>query len=59
MSATRIISYHHERGSFWFRVFGIGLSLQDRRVHPALFSERNGFVRVLRVGPYSIKALRP
>ncbi len=44
-------------GGMWFRVFGVGLSIQDRVKYPALYSERNGYVKVLRVGKWSVKAL--
>jgi hypothetical protein len=45
-------------GGAWFRIFGTGLSFNDRRKHPPLFSERNGLARVLRIGWLSIRLLR-
>lgn len=45
----------HLRG-FYFRVFGRGLSLEVDR--PKLFSERNGFRKVLRIGRLSIEVLK-
>jgi len=42
---------------FWFRIFGYGLSFQNREKYPALFSERNGYVKVLRIGRWSIRVL--
>lgn len=51
--------WYYMRGLFWFRLFGWGLRVADRRIHPALFSERTGRIWVLRVGPWSIAGLRP
>lgn len=51
-------SYRYD-GGYWFRVFGYGISVSDRRKHPALFSERNGYVKVLRIGHYAVKGLKP
>lgn len=43
-----------EPGIGWFRLFGRGLAWKDTRRHRLLFSERNGYVRHLMVGPWSI-----
>jgi hypothetical protein len=51
------IELYTHQGGFWLRVFGRGLSVQDRRVLPAMFSERNGYRRVLRIGPWAIEPL--
>lgn len=53
----RLLEWHKRTGSFWFRVFGIGLSIQNREIHRALFSERNGYRKVLRVGKWAILPL--
>lgn len=45
----------HRRGVF-FRIAGYGLSIDLHR--PPLFSERNGFKRVLRFGPIALEFLR-
>lgn len=47
------------RGGFWFRWLGYGLSVQDRTIHPPLFSERNYYTDVKRIGKYSVKILKP
>jgi hypothetical protein len=47
-----------ERGAFWFRVFGYGIRAVNRNLHEPLRSERTGAVKVLRLGPWSIKWLR-
>lgn len=46
-------------GRMWFRLLGYGLSFSDRTKHKAPFSERNGFVKVLRIGKWSVKLLKP
>lgn len=51
------ITYCSYPGGFWFRVYGVGLRVQDRTMHPALFSERNGYIKVLRVGKWSIRVI--
>jgi hypothetical protein len=48
-----------EPGIGWFRVFGYGLHWKDTRRHHVFFSERNGYMRVLRLGPWSLKWLVP
>jgi hypothetical protein len=39
-----------QKGIWWFRVFGVGLSWKDIRLHPLVFSERNGYRKGLRLG---------
>lgn len=46
----------HKRG-FWFRIFGYGLSVNDRSQYTP-FSVRNGYQRELRVGRFGIKLLK-
>ena len=46
-------------GIFWLRFCGWGLALKNVDHHPLLFSERNGFVRRIQIGKWSLKALRP
>lgn len=46
-------------GCFWFRLFGYGLHFKDVRKHSLLFSERNGYVRRVQIGNWSIKILKP
>jgi hypothetical protein len=40
------------KGMGWFRLFGVGVSWKDTRVHPLVFSERLGSRKGLRVGPW-------
>lgn len=50
---------HGFRGNrlYWFRVAGVGLHVKDTRRHRLLFSERNGSVRRVQLGPWSVKWL--
>lgn len=50
---------HRWDGGWWFRIYGYGLRCSDRTKREALFSERAGLVRVLRVGKWSIAFLSP
>ena len=44
----------------WFRLFGYGLHFRwVKDGYTPLFSERNGYVKVLRIGRFWIKALKP
>lgn len=45
-------------GIFWFRIFGKGLVIEDRNKIPALFSERNGYTKVLRIGKWVTKNVK-
>lgn len=47
------------RHGFWFRIFGYGVRVQDRSKEEALFSEREGLLKVYRIGRYSILLLHP
>ena len=44
---------------FWFRVFGWGLCVGLSKSYPPLFSERYGYIKVLRVFGLRIEALKP
>ena len=54
----RLLSYARHDGGFWIRVFGRGISVADKIKNPPLFSERYGYVRVLRFGKWGIKWLK-
>ena len=43
----------------WLRIFGWGVYWADRRIYQPLFSERTGRTRVLRVGVWSLRPLKP
>jgi len=53
------VSFASYDGGFWFRVFGYGIAVVDKEKHPPLFSERNGYRRVLRFGRFGIEWLSP
>ncbi len=38
-------------------VFGVGLRVADSSCGPLLFSERHGYGRTRRIGPYVVKVL--
>lgn len=45
---------------WWFRVFGYGLHFRwVTDDYSPLFSERNGYVKVLKIGKLWIKVLKP
>ena len=59
LKLMKIIQLQTYNGGFWFRLFGYGFSVVNRHKHAALFSERLGYIKVLRLGRYSIKSLLP
>jgi hypothetical protein len=46
------------KGAWWFRVFGIGISWKDVRLHRLLFSERNGYYKGLKIGNWIFHYLK-
>jgi hypothetical protein len=38
----QIITGHKTKGSWWFRIFGVGIAWKNTRLHRKLFSERKG-----------------
>ena len=54
----RVFSQHKYNGGFWFRIFGVGLSIVNREINAPLFSERMGITKVLKIGKYSIKFIK-
>jgi hypothetical protein len=45
---------------WWFRIFGYGLHFRwTKDGYTPLFSERNGHIKVLKIGRLWIKFLRP
>jgi hypothetical protein len=51
----QLFTYGHEG---WFRLFGRGIGFVDHRIHRPLFSEREGYQKVLHVGPFCFRYLR-
>jgi len=47
------------RSGFWFRIFGYGLAVRRETDFGLLFSERNGYARVFRVGGWIVKPIDP
>ncbi len=57
MRNTFVVS---KEGLYFFRVFGWGLWLADKREHRPLFSERNGYRKVLWLNKnWRVMLLRP
>jgi hypothetical protein len=52
------LKFYLYHGGGWFRLFGVGLAFKDMRQHGLLFGERNGYVRRISIGNWSIKFLR-
>ncbi len=59
MTLSRYIEITVYRGGCWFRIWGYGLSIVNKRKHPPLFSERYGYRKVLRFGRWGVEILRP
>ena len=55
---TKLVSWHFYDGGFWLRIAGAGISVVDKSKHPPLFSERNGYTKVLRVGKWGVEWLK-
>lgn len=53
------MSYYFDKQCGWFRIFGFGLSWQNIKYFPLLFSERNGFQNGIIINGYWIKFLTP
>jgi hypothetical protein len=56
---TRILSFHITEGAGWFRIFGFGLKWKDSNKYMLLFSERNGYTKIYKIGKYWIGFLKP
>lgn len=54
-----MIAYWFVFRQSWFRVFGWGVYWADHRIYQPLFSERTDRTKVLRVGVWSLRLLRP
>jgi hypothetical protein len=50
---------YQDAGVFWFRFFGYGLHFVKAKNHKPLFTERCGFVKKYRVGPWLVEFLKP
>lgn len=53
-----MISYDFDAGCIWFRVFGKGILIIDRSIHPPLFNVRTGRKKEFRIGKYGIQLIR-
>lgn len=41
---------------FWFRIFGYGIAVSTLK---PVFSERNGYTKIIKIGRVKIKLLKP
>ena len=53
-----LVRFHFYDGGGWVRLFGHGLSIQDKDKHPPLFSERNAYRKVFRLGKWGFEFLK-
>ena len=56
--ANKLYSFYVSDGFFWIRFLQFGIVIRDTKKNPPLFSEREGFVKVIRIGKWSIKSIR-
>jgi len=49
--------YHVGDGSGWFRLFGAGIAWKDTTRWALSFSERNGYVKMIRLGKWMLRYL--
>ena len=52
-----LFSHYSTKGLMWFRFFGVGLCIKNIHLHPLLFSERRGKVRIIKIGKWAVKVL--
>ncbi len=57
----RLLTTYHTDGLWWARLgkYGPGIKVKDVWRHPLLFSEREGYARGVRVGPWLVRYLPP
>ena len=54
---TKFFTGWFGRSAFWFRMFGVGLSIRLLESNPLSFSERHGYKKYLQLGPWIITYL--
>ena len=55
---VEMIIYNFDAGCIWLRIFGKGILIIDRSIHPPLFSVRTGRKKEFRIGKYGIQLIR-
>lgn len=53
----KIIEHNFKKPIGWIRIFGYGIRWKDLTMCPELFSERNGYCKIVYIGKWSIKWL--
>jgi hypothetical protein len=48
------LGYEFYPGGFWFRIFGYGLTIVNRKTNPPLFSSRYGYRKSINIFHYEI-----
>lgn len=56
---SHIFYVHKSDGYLWFRFFGYGLHFKNTSKHYLLFGEREGYVKRVQIGNWSIRILKP
>ena len=59
MTLSQLLCWHRGPGIFWFRLFGYGPIFLSYATHRPLFSERHGYLKVLRLGTWRARWLGP
>ena len=55
---NKIFSYYFEKKFGWIRIFGLGVKYKHIPTHPLLFSERNGYIKMLKINNWCVSKLR-
>ena len=53
----KLICWNQMDGLFWIRIFGIGLIIKDTTKIHVLFSERNGYTKLIKIGKWILRYL--
>ncbi len=54
----RLVTWHSYPGGFWVRVMGRGISIENKQKCRPLFSERNGYRRIVRFGRWGAESIQ-
>jgi len=50
---------YKQKGMFWFRVFGYGISGKDINIHRLLFSEKYGYRKGIQIRRWRFHFIKP
>ena len=55
---NKVLSFYYKNRLGWIRFFGgAGIKWKDVKLHPLIFSERNGYKKYIKVGNWIISYL--